>query len=63
MTDKSYVFRSIRQTARETGLSECFLRKLYHAGRLPHVMAGVKVLVNIPALLRQLEKEGVSSDD
>lgn len=58
MTDARPMFQSIRDTRRATGLPECFLRKLVKEGRVPGVYSGKKFLVNVPALLEQLEREG-----
>lgn len=51
------MFQTIRQTARITGLSECFIRKQVKTGKCPGVYSGNRFLVNVPALLTQLERE------
>lgn len=56
MTEVKTIFQSIRQTQKTTGLSECYLRKLVRAGKAPGVYSGKKFLVNVPALLMQLEQ-------
>lgn len=48
-------FQRIPAACRITGLSQTFLRKGCKAGEIPHVRAGTTYLVNVPALLRQLE--------
>ena len=51
---------SIKKTAKETGLSEYFLRQMLKDGSLPHVKSGVKVLVNVDRLMIQLDSEAMS---
>ncbi len=55
-------FMSIREAARSTGLPESFLRGMQKRGALPGVYSGVKYLVNVPALLAQMDAQrpGVS---
>ena len=48
-------FLKIRDASKVTGLSQYFLRRGCRAGTVPHVRSGTVYLVNIPALLRQLE--------
>lgn len=55
-------FQSIPETRRSTGLSEYYLRKLVKEGKVPGTYSGKKFLVNVPALLAQLEREGMISD-
>ena len=50
---KSYM--SIREAARETGLSEHYIREGVREGRLPFLYSGRKALVNVPLMLRKLE--------
>lgn len=52
------VYQSIKDTVRTVGVSDYFLRKQLKAGKLPHIRSGSKVLVNVPALITQLE-EGI----
>lgn len=47
-------FLSIAETARLTGLSQTYLRKGVRAGKIQHIMAGTKYLVNIPSLFSSL---------
>jgi len=51
------IFQSIKDTVKTVGISEFELRKRRGAGKLPHIMSGNKVLVNVPALIKLLEKE------
>ena len=51
------VFMSIRQTASETGLSEYYIRKGVHENSIPHICSGVKILVNYPLFIKQLEEQ------
>lgn len=48
-------FLKIKDASKVTGLSQYFLRRGCRAGTVPHVRSGTVYLVNIPALLRQLE--------
>jgi len=54
---KTTRFQSIRETRRSTGIPECYLRKLVKEGKAPGFYSGKKFLVNVPALLAQLERE------
>ena len=49
-------YQRIKEACRITGLSQHFLREGCKAGTVPHVMAGRTYLVNVPALLRILDK-------
>ena len=51
------VFNSFKPTAQVTGLSICYLRKRVAAGEIKYIKAGNKILINIPALLQQLDRE------
>lgn len=51
------VYRSIREAARSSGASECFLRGLLKQGKLPGFYTGRKFLVNYPALCALLEQQ------
>ena len=48
-------FQTIREAVRSTGLSERYMREMHRAGKLPHVMSGNRVLVNVPKLLEILD--------
>ena len=48
------IYMSIRETAKYTGLSEYYLRNMKNK---PGLKSGNKFLVNVPALLEQLEQE------
>ena len=50
-------FLTIRQTAKTGILSEHALRLRPKQGKLPHVMAGTKCLVNYPLLVELLNSE------
>ena len=54
---KSPVFQSISDTARVTGLSVYYLRKLLKEGRLPHFRVGQKVYVDTEKFIAQLREE------
>ena len=49
-------FQTIREAVRLTGLSERYMRKLHHDGKLPHVMSGNRVLVNVPKLMEMMDR-------
>lgn len=51
------VFRSIRETSKATGLSMYYLRQLKRQGKLPHVLSGNRVMIDIPALLCQIRNQ------
>ena len=50
-------FQRIPDACRITGLSQYFLRSGCKDGSVPHVRSGNVYLVNVPALLRKLDKE------
>lgn len=54
-TNITPVYQSIKDTVNTVGVSEFFLRKQLKAEKLPHIKSGNKVLVNVPALIAQLE--------
>lgn len=56
-TDDHAPFQRIREACRITGLSQTYLRAGCRAGTIPHAKAGNVYLVNVPALLRQLDAE------
>ena len=49
-------FQTIREAVRSTGLSEYYLRKMYREGKLPHVMSGNRVLINVPMLIQKMNQ-------
>ncbi len=49
------MFMSVRETARVTGLGESYIRKALKEGKVPHVKTGVKVLVNVPLYMEELD--------
>lgn len=51
-------FQKFRDASKTTGLSQYFLRQGCKNGTIPHIMSGTTYLVNVPALLRQLDAEG-----
>ena len=55
VTNPNAVYHSIPETAYITGLPPSFLRNELKAGRIKHIMSGKKYLINVPALLAQLE--------
>lgn len=61
MVNTNTTFQTIRQTRRSTGLPEGYLRTRVKLGEIPGVRVGAgpngKFLVNVPALLEQLERE------
>lgn len=53
-------FKTIRQTAKETGIAEFRIRQWAKTGKLPGFMAGTRFYVNVPQLREQLERGTVS---
>lgn len=49
-------FQTIREAVRLTGLSERYMRQLHHEGKLPHVMSGNRVMVNVPKLMEMMDR-------
>ena len=52
-------FMTIREVARLGVLSEHYLRRLEHMGKLPGFYSGVKKMVNVDMLMEQLERESM----
>lgn len=50
-------FRTIRQTAATGLISEYYLRRLVAEGKCPGLKSGTRFLVNVPALMEQLDKQ------
>lgn len=51
------IYLSVKDTARYTGLSEYFLRGKLKDGKIPHINSGNKILIHLPSLLTELEKQ------
>lgn len=51
-------FQKIPMASQITGLSQFYLRNGCKNGTVPHVMSGTTYMVNVPALLRQLDADG-----
>lgn len=51
-------FQKIPEACKTTGLSQYFLRQGCKDGSVPHIKSGTTYMINIPALLRQLDAEG-----
>ena len=51
------IYLSIKDTARFTGLSEYYLRTRLREGKIHHITSGTKVLINLPLMLAELEKQ------
>lgn len=51
-------FQKIPEACKTTGLSQFFLRQGCKNGTVPHIKSGTTYMINIPALLRQLDAEG-----
>ncbi len=49
-------FLTIREAVKLIGLSERYVRKLHHEGKLPHVMSGNRALVNVPKLMEMMDR-------
>lgn len=50
------IYQSIKDTVKKVGVSEYFLRQQLKADKLPHIMSGNKIYVNVPLLISKLEK-------
>ena len=50
-------FQKIPEACKTTGLSQYFLRQGCKDGTIPHIKSGATYMINIPALLRQLDAE------
>lgn len=55
--------RSIRETARLTGLSEFTIRRWVKQNRIVYVQADSKILVNVDRLLDFLNGEGADASE
>lgn len=51
------IYLSIRQTARQTGIAESFLRSAVKDKKIPGFYSGKKFLINVPRLLAILEEQ------
>ena len=51
------MYRGINEIIEITGFSQYEIRKLLKQGKLPHHRSGNKVLVNLPAFLKMLNRE------
>ena len=56
IADSNPMFLTIRQTARLGIVSEYYLRRLEKSGKLPCIYSGNRILVNVKALITQLEE-------
>ena len=54
------MFPTIRQTARRMGMSEYELRKGVKEGRIPYIMSGNRVKINIAMLIDILNAESAN---
>ena len=50
-------FMKIKDAVKATGLSAYFLRNGCKDGSVPHVIRGTAYLINVPALLEQMDEE------
>lgn len=57
MAVNSVPFQKISDACRTTGLSQHFLRLGCRNGSIPHIRSGNVYLINVPALLEQLDKQ------
>lgn len=60
-TDTTPKFMTIREVARTGILSEYCLRIMVKEGKIPHIMAGTKCLINYTLLLDWLTKESLKA--
>ncbi len=54
MAKETKMFMSIREMARFTGLGESYIRNEVKDGKVPYLMSGEKVLINVPMYLESL---------
>lgn len=52
--DKVPVFMSVKETAKHTGLSTCYLYSLVRAGKIKTVKVGVKYMIHIESLINDV---------
>lgn len=57
--DATAPWQTVLGATRITGLSQGYIRERAKAGTIPVMMVGREYRVNVPLLLRQLEKEAV----
>lgn len=50
-------FQGIKEACNSTGLSQFYFRQGIKAGTIPFIKSGKKILINVPAVLEQLDKE------
>lgn len=50
-------FLGIRDASRVTGLSQHYLREGCKSGGVPHIKSGNVYLINVPMLLKQLDRQ------
>jgi len=53
----SQPFQKIKMASNSTGLSQFFLRQGVKDGTIPHIRCGKKILINVPALLEQMDQQ------
>lgn len=51
------MFRTIRQTAKQEVVPEGLIRRLVAQGKCPGIYSGNRFLVNVEALMEQLDKQ------
>lgn len=54
-------FLSIKDAATVTGLSQKYLRQGVRSGEIPHICAGAKYMINVPALMEKLNAQSVET--
>lgn len=50
-------FVTVKQAVKYTGLSEHYIRQQLQAGKIPHIMAGKKYLINLPLFKEMLDAQ------
>lgn len=53
-SNQTVPFMKIKDACKVTGLSQYYLRNGCKNGTIPHIKSGTVYLINVPALLRQL---------
>lgn len=55
MLEENVRYATITKASKATGLSAYYLRKGCRNGTVPHIMSGVKYMIDVPALLGEMD--------
>ena len=50
-------FMGIKEAVAATGLSEYYLRNQIRDNKIPYIKSGIKILINMPQLIEQLNAD------